>query len=218
MAQFTLNWDNGNILTNENALSQRASYRPRTGDGPWITDGFTPTNDMDKSENTADTPDTLNDNIVYQFKVEAICEVGGPTINDNGVREGINFICLTPSLTHTYKHGDITLDVSGTDITKAEITLKKSSNNALIDRAIIDRVGDTIFMETPSPTRSPDIILSASSGYYWQVDLMADVNNEEVRSSRIDFIGSLCSPYPFTTDAPPVCDPITSADITSVAI
>lgn len=218
MAQFTLSWDNGNILTNENALSQRASYRPRTGDGPWITTGFDPTNDMEKEITEADSPDTLNDNIVYQFKIEAICTTGGPTINDNGVREAINFVCITPTITHTYKYGDIELDVSNTDITKATITLRKGSNNALIDIATVDRVGDSIYMETPSAVRSPTIVLDSSSTYYWQVELIANVNNEEVGSTRSDFIGSLCSPYPFTTDAPPVCDPITDIDISSVEV
>lgn len=218
MAQFTLDWDNGNILTNENALSQRASYRPRDGDGPWLTDGFTPENDIAKEVNEADSPDTLNDNIVYQFKIEAICTVGGPTINDNGVREAINFACITPDLTHTYNHADITLDVSNTDITKATITLRKGSNNALIDVATVNRVSNSIYMESPSLVRNPTVEIEASSSYYWQVELIANVNNEEVGSTRSDFIGSLCSPYPFVTEAPPICDPITDMDISSVEI
>lgn len=211
MAQITLDWDNSNILDNPNIISQRASYRPRTAGGPFITVGFIPSNDMDKTVITADTPNTLSDNIVYEVKVEAICTVNGPTINDNGVQEFISFACLTPVLTKTSTTANITLNVSGLDITKARFTLRRASDNLIMTGpTVVARVGTTISLDKTG--------LVGSTGYYWQVELYATINSTEVISSSSTYLGTICSPYPFTTDAPPVCDPITAVTVTSIEI
>ncbi len=211
MAQITLEWENDNVLDNPNIISQRASYRPRTAGGSFLTAGFTPPNDMDKTVVTADTPNTLSDNVVYEVKVEAICTVNGPTINDNGIQEFINFACITPTLTKTSTTGSISLNVTGLDITKARFTLRKSSDNSIITPpTIIPKLGTTIALGV--------VGLVGSTSYYWQVELYATVNNTEVLSSTTDYLGTICSPYPFTTDAPPVCSPITAVTVTSIQV
>lgn len=93
MATFTLHWDNTAVLANSNVTAQRASYRRRSVGGTFATTGFTPANDMAKSVVSAVTG-TLLDNVVYQFKVEAICTSGGPSINSNGLVENIKFDCI----------------------------------------------------------------------------------------------------------------------------
>lgn len=208
--QFTLTWINTAIATNDNVLNQTVSYRPKTAGGAWITAGFTPANNMNKTVNTADTPNLVY-NIVYEFKVETLCTLNGPTINDDGIEEAIGFECITPDLDQTYNTATITLNVTGLDITKARFTLRKSSNNAIImAAAIVNRVSNSI-------TKTATGLLS-EIGYYWQVETYANVNNTEEISSDTAYFGKTCTPYPITTDAAPVCDPITAMTVASIEI
>jgi hypothetical protein len=208
MAQFSLSWDNSAVLTNTNSISQRCSYKLRTSD-TWLTTGFSPTNDMAKTVITANSTSGLGNNVVYQFKVENICTSGGPTINDNGIQEGINFSCISPTLTETSTTGTLVLDTTGTDITAARVTLKLALDNSII-------VAPTIISVSSNSITANATGLTASTNYYWQVELYAIVNNITVISSDTTQMGSICSPYPFTTGAPPVCNPVTAGTISSI--
>ena len=208
MAQISLNWDNTGVLSNTNVTGQKASYASRSA-GAWVTIGFTPSNIMAKTVNSALSPNTLVDNVVYQFKVEAICTVGGPTINDNGIREIISFSCLSPTLTHDVYTGTISLDVTSTDITKARFTLKKASDNTIV-------FGPTIVSKTLFTITQTIAGLAPSTNYYWTVELYAIVNSVEVISSSTDYLGTVCSPYPFRTSDEPTCNPVTSGTISSI--
>ena len=210
MAQFTLEWNNTNVANNDNAIGQRASYRHK-GDVSWITAGFDPANDLDTDATTTDSPDTLDDNKIYEFKVEALCTVSGPTINDNGIQEDINFACIDPDLDQDEEEATITIDVTGLDINKAKITLRKASDNSIVGvETTISAVSDTIARTVTG--------LLPSTNYYWQIALGAIVNSVQVWSSNTEYLSTVCSPYPFTTDTPPTCDPVTEVDVTSIEI
>jgi hypothetical protein len=209
MAQFVLTWDNTAVLANSNATAQRALYRVKSVGGAFSSTGFTPTNDLAKSATTSTSP-VLSSNIVYEFKVQAICTENGPTDNDNGIVEKISFQCIVPDTEVTATTSNISIDVTGLDITKAKFTLKKSSDNSVVYTGTINRVGDSV-----STTATG---LTGSTNYYWQVELYATVNSIDVVSSGGSFLGAACGPYPITTSAPPVCNPVTSVDVSSIEI
>lgn len=209
MAQFTLNWVN-TISTNPNVINLRASYKAKSSP-TWLTAGFTPTNDLDKTAITADTPNTLLDNVIYQTKVETICTSGGPTINDNGIREQVSFAAISPGLTETSTTGTITIDLTGTDITKARFTLRKASDNSIV-------LAPTIVSKSGSSVTYTKTGLTGSTNYYWQVEFYTTINSIEVISSDGAYTGAVFSPYAFTTDAPPVCNPVTAGTISSIEI
>jgi len=208
MAQFTLEWDATQVITNPNATGQRVLYK-EVGNSTWLDTGFTPANPLPTTANTVQFP-VPEDNIVYEFIVEASCSVNGPTGNDNGPQELISFACITPTITKTDIASTISLDVTDLDITKARLTLRTAANVLVGPAVVANRVGSTI-----STTKTG---LTGSTNYYWQVELYATVQNVEVKSSDQGYLGMACSPYPFTTDAPPVCDPITAVTLTSVEI
>jgi len=208
MAQFKLQWDNTNVNANPNAVSQRASYRQKSVGGVFIATGFTPTNDLAKTVSEALTP-VISSNVIYEFKVQAICTQNGPTDNDNGIQEGIVFSCIAPSMNKTSDSSSITIDVTGTDIAKARFTLKKSSDNSIvITPTIINRSGNSITQLATG--------LQSSTSYYWQIELIATVSGVDVYSSDINQLGVSCSPYVFQTDAPPFCNPVASLTATSI--
>lgn len=210
-AQFTLNWDNTAVLAHPNSTGQRVSYRQKSVGGAWITAGFTPANDLATNVNSADTPNSLLDNVVYEFKVENLCSEGGPTINDNGVREAIEFACITPDTDQDFESASISINLTGTDITKVRFTLKRASDNTIIaGPTVVNRVANAASFNVTG--------LVPETNYYWQVELYANVNNIEVISSQVAYLGQPCSPYPFTTDENPVCNPVTSLDVSSVEI
>lgn len=212
MSQFTLVWDNSSVLVNTNAISQRVSYRQRLLAGAYITTGFSLTNDLAKTVNTVDSPSGLLNNVVYQFKVQTICTLNSPTENDNGVQEGINFACITPVTTNDHNSASAVLTVTNTDITKARFTLKKASDNTIVSGpTVVVRSGNTISL--PIVTG-----LQSSTAYYWQIELYATVNAVDLISSHISQIGSVCSPYPFTTGASLTCDNITSVNVHAIEV
>lgn len=191
MAQFTLNWDNTAALANANAIAQRASYRRRSTMGAFITSGFTPNNDLPKSAVTTQSP-VLVDNVVYQFKVETLCTVNGPTINDNGIQEQMKFACITPEIVESDTTSAISIDVTNTDITKARFRLKKTSDNSTIfGPSIVNTVANTVSITATG--------LTASTAYYWQVEFYATVNGVEVISSAVGYLNSVCGNYASTT-------------------
>ena len=97
MAQFTLNWFAAPVMVNPNSIGQRALYRQKSVGGAFISTGFTPANDLTIVQETVTSPD-LATNKIWEFKVQAICTVGGPTDNNNGIIEALKFACLVPNI------------------------------------------------------------------------------------------------------------------------
>lgn len=205
MSQFTLRWDNTDVNASTNSINQKLQYRYKSVGGLFIDSTI-----IDKTVNTVDSP-ILNDNKIIEFKVQCLCTANGPTDNDNGIIENIGFVCINPTITKTDIQSTITLDVTGLDITKARFTLKKSSDNSLIGLpVIVDKVGTTI-----ATTQTG---LVTATNYYWQIELYANINNTEVKSSDLGFLEIPCSPYPFITNNPPTCSPVTAITVASIEI
>lgn len=202
MAQFTLAWDNTSLLSNTNATGQRASYRQKKVGGLFQVNGFTPTNDLPKTATTSDSP-ILLDNIVYEFKVEALCSAGGPTANDNGIIEQLVFVCITPTKSATHNSATIEVNVVDTDIVKVEFSLKRSSDNSVVSTATVNVISGLA-------TRTVNGLTPITS-YYWEYKLIANVANVETAST-------VCGPHLFTTIPDPVCNPVVSLSIHSVEI
>lgn len=210
--QFTLIWDNTAVLANTNATAQRVSYRRKITAGSWITTGFSVANDLAKSVTTVDGPAGLLDNNVYEHKVETICTLNGPTINDNGIREALGFACITPTITKNDVSASAVLDVTSTDLTKARFTLRKASDNTLISGpTVINRVANAISLPTVTG-------LVASTSYYFQIELYATVQAGEVISSQSGYLAALCGPYPFTTNASAGCNPVTGFTLAAIEV
>lgn len=197
MAVFTLVWDNTVVLANANAIAQRASHRRKDVGGTWFTIGYAPTNDMDKSVSLATSPDLLP-NVIYEFRVQAICTTGGPTSNANGIQEQIIFECINPTINHTDVASTISLDVTGLNLTKARFTLRKTSDNTIVSGPITVAVSVNTITTTTTG-------LTASTNYYWQVELLTTIMGVEVISSSISYLDSVCTPYSFTTSVPATC-------------
>lgn len=210
MSQFTLEWITDDIVNNTNCLTQTAMYRYRLVGGAYISAGFNPSNPLAKSVSTTDSP-ILDNNKVIQFRIETECAASGPSYNDDGVEENIEFAEIIPTVSKTENTATASLDVTGTDITKAKFTLRKASDNSIVGiPTIVNRVNDAISFSQSS--------LSSNTNYYWQIELYATVNNVELVSSNSDYIGTAFSPYPFSTDAPAVCNPVTSLTVTSIEV
>lgn len=208
--QFKLDWLNSKVAASSNSISQRALYRYKAIGGAFISTGFTPANDLATSANTVDSP-VLDDNKIVQFEVETICTLNGPALNDNGIQEAIGFACLIPTIAKTDTTSDISIDVTGLDITKARFTLRKSSDNSLVGSSITA----TPIANSISGSATG---LTPSTNYYWQIELYSTVNTIEVISSDVEYLGAPCSPYPVVTDAPAVCPPVTAATISSTEV
>ena len=205
MAQFTLNWDNTELLANANVTAQRASYRRKSVGGAYITTGFSPTNNLAKSAITTNSP-VLTDNVIYEFILESLCISNGPTPNDNGVREMIGFGCIVPSMVLGDTTAIVTLDATGTDITKARFTLFLLGNPVKGPIVIIRSI-DSIVYNIGG--------LVQNTSYYLQVELYSTINNIEVISSTVGFIASPCGDYLVHTTVTPVCNPTTSLTVSS---
>lgn len=210
MSQFTLNWNNSSLVGSSNSLTQRAVYRFKMIGGVFVSDNFTPPNDLDLLANTVDSP-ILPNNVIIEFKIQTICTVSGPTDNDNGIQEVIEFAEIIPTIVHSYNDSSIGIDVTGTDITQARFTLRRSSNNTIVGTSIVANViANSITANIGS--------LVYSTNYYWEVELYTTINYMVVISSSSNYVGSPYSPYPFTTDTPPLCDPVTAITVTSVEV
>lgn len=199
MAQFTLTWDNTDVLSSGNSINQRASVRRKTPVGAWVTAGFSPTNDLATSVITVITP-ALIDNVIYQFKIETICTAGGPTINDNGIQEAIQFGCINPTIENTDVTAQLVLNVINTDITKARITLRLAADDSPISIQVVNKLVNSITANVNG--------LIPSTSYYWQVELYTIVDGVEIVSSSSDYINNPCGAYAFTTESaipPDVC-------------
>lgn len=197
MAQFILNWDNTAALADANATGQRVSYRRKDVGGSFLITGFSPANDLPKSATTATSP-VLTNNVVYELKVQTLCTVNGPTDNSNGIIEQIGFVCIEPEITQTDIASTITISILGLNITKARFTLRKQSDSSIVD-------GPTVVVAAGNFISRTAAGLTASTGYYWEVELYATINGVEVISSDAAYLNAVCGPYEFETEAPTTC-------------
>jgi hypothetical protein len=214
MGQFTLTWSNTNEISNPNVTGQRASYQARTG-GTWATDGFNPANDMAKTITTTISK-TLSDNVVYQFKIEAICTVGGTVINDNGVQEAINFTCIDTSVAlNSPNYNTVTVGVTGLtglDITKFDFYLKlggagqAGANVATSLGAVVS--GGTVATITFSG-------LNGGTSYELWYAMHATVKGVDVLSTASSQLNGLCGPKTITTQPTPTCSAPTGLGVTA---
>lgn len=200
MATINMTWDNTAVNASPNAIGQRVSKRLKSVGGAYDTVGFNPANDMAKTENAAEA-NTVTANRTYEFKVEALCTVGGPTINSNGVQEGIAFACVNPVFTPTHNSVQVVLNLATTDITKARIVLKKQSDDSTVATQTQNKVGTTVTANFAA--------LDPSTDYYVTVELYATINGVEVISSSANYLNAVCggnvANYQVSTSAAPAC-------------
>lgn len=205
MAQFNINWFNTAVIINPNVTGQRVSYRQKSVGGAFTTTGFTPANDLPKTASSSVSPDLLP-NIIWEFKVEAICTEGGPTANDNGLQEGLKFSCLVPTLSYTMNTATIVLNTLGLDIHQASFVLHRADDDSVVVGPVtVAKVGTTISYTATG--------IDDGTEYYWEVIQYAIVNGLEIQSSSQ--LGVSCYSANFTT-TPETCEPITA--LTSEAI
>lgn len=209
MAQFTLNWFSVLVMINPNAISQRALYRQKSVGGAFISTGFTPANDLPKTAQTTTSP-SLADNVIWEFKVQSICTEGGPTDNDNGIREHLHFACIPPILTFTDTTATIVLNVTTTDITKAAFTLRQVSDDSVV-------YGPTISVRAGNSITGNATGLTPGTEYYWEIVLYTTINGVEIYSTLPSNIDGPCGSETFETDGA-VCAPVTSVDVDSVEL
>lgn len=199
MGTIKLKWNNGSIVSSQNTIAQRASKRIKAIGGSYDTTGFVPANDMATTEN--ETLATVINNRVYEFIIEAICQNGGPVENDNGPIEGIVFQCIAPTFNATHNQVSVVVNLLNTDISKIRVTLKRQLDDSTVGTFTASRGGDTATATFGS--------LSASTGYWVEIELYAVVNGTEVISSSANYLNAVCgsnaAPYQFTTSAPPTC-------------
>lgn len=201
MATFTLNWDNSLVLAEPNAINQRASYRVKTVGGAFITAGFAPANDLATTDVTTVLAGATA-NKIYEFKIEALCTAGGPTMNDNGIVEQIVFLCVAPSsLTQTSSSVTISLDLTATDITKVRFRLRKQGDDSLVQTIT------TVCPGAIGSTSANFTALAANTAYYVTAEFYCTINGVEVISSSSDYLNAVCggnvAGWQVTTDALP---------------
>ncbi len=199
MATFVLNWDNSLVLAEPNAINQRASYRIKTTGGAFITAGFSPANNLATSAITT-TLTGAAANKIHEFKIEALCTAGGPTMNDNGIVEQIVFLCLSPtSLTQSSTTVTISLDMTATDVTKVRFRLRKQGDDSLVQTIT------TICPGMIGTTSANFTALAPNTAYYITAEFYCTINGVEVISSSSDYLNAVCggnvSGWQVTTDA-----------------
>lgn len=209
MAQFNLSWFNTAVITNSNATGQRVSHRQKSVGGAYITAGYTPANDLPTTASNIQSP-VLANNVIWEFKVECLCQVGGPIPNNNGNREGLKFACITPSLSWSTNTGTIVLNVAGLDITSATFILRRLDNDVIqYGPTNIARVGNSI--STTATGLDPD------ESYYWEIIMYATVNGVQIASNDVNQLNDSCFSGEFKTDED-VCGPITDMDASVVEL
>lgn len=206
MAQFNLNWFNTAVIVNANVVGQRAAHRQKSVGGAYSSSGYTPANDLPTTASAVQTP-VLANNVVWEFKVDAICTLGGPTINDNGIQEGLGFSCLVPSLSNTDTTATIVLNIGSVDIGSAAFTLHKVSDDSIVSGPItVNKLGTTISHTVTG--------LDPDTDYYWEFIEYATVGGVVIASSDVNQLGASCFSADISTD-PGICAPVTA--LTSIA-
>lgn len=207
MGIIKFKWNNAAILASINTTGQRASKRIKAIGGAYDATGFTPANDMAKAIDAAQV--TVLSNRVYEVIVEALCISGGPTPNDNGPIEAIDFACILPSFDPTHNAIDVVLDLTDTDISKIRVKLRKQLDNTLVGTFTASRVSNAA---TATFTG-----LTASTAYWVEIEFYAVVNGVEVISSDAFYLGSVCgtniTAYQVATTAPPACPAPTDLEV-----
>jgi hypothetical protein len=208
MAQFTLNWFNTAVIINPNATGQQASHRLKSVGGAFTLAGWSPANPLPKTASTSTSP-VLTDNRVYEMKVEALCTEGGPTINDNGLQEGLKFACLIPVISNITTSGaTVALNVLNTDITAATFVIHLSSDDSVVaGPTTVARVGNSITYNATG--------LDDDEDYYVETILYAITNGSQIQSNDDDQLDVSCFSPDFSTIAA-FCAPITA--LTSTVI
>lgn len=207
MPQFVLNWYAAPVMVNPNSIGQRASYRQKAVGGSFITTGFTPSNDLNIVAQTITSPN-LAANKIWEFKVEALCTSGGPTINNNGIQEALKFACISPTLSSTTTTVTAQLNITGLDITKAQFTLHKVSDNSTTYGPVTNTPSGSI-IQAVATGQTPD------TAFYWEIILYTTLNGVEIASNTTSQLNSSCLSANIST-IPDACVPIT--DITAIAI
>lgn len=141
MATFTLNWT-PNIIGN--VTGQRVYRRQKSIGGSFLTTGFTPSNDLSTSANTATIGSMVN-NVIYEFQVANLCTTGGPTFHDT-IQEGIKFTCLGLSIspgTDPTTQINVESNTSGTDIQTITVNIIETISGNLIETKTLAATGST---------------------------------------------------------------------------
>ena len=164
MASFTLTWSNTALINNNNVTGVRVEYKQKLAAGNFTV---SPPDPLDKSI-TSKLITGLLDNVVYQFKIAALCTAGGPTGNDNGTREAIKFACVSPTETHTDTTATISVVGLPADIKSVRFTLG----------------GVTITNNTSGGSVSNIFTgLTPGASYTATIELIASVNAQDVAST-----------------------------------
>ncbi len=196
MGVLTLQWDNSDVLASPIGTGQRASKRIKTVGGAFDTSGFTPANDLATSATSVQV--TLTENKVYQFKIDGLCSIGGPTPNNNGLIEGIVFGCIIPDITKTTTTAQVVVDVSNTDITKLRFVLRLTADDSVVATVSATRVANSVTGNFSS--------LVGNTNYYVTYEPFAIIDGVEKGSTDLIPSVDLCGDegeYPFTTNNVP---------------
>lgn len=184
MAIFNCSWDNTTIYNNSNVNFQRLSWREKSIGGLFNTTSIVPANDLDRTINSVDFI-SASYNKIYEFILEVFCSSGGSTQNSNGIVEKIAFDCILPqSIGILDTTATLNFNLSNTDITKIRLTLKLQSNGNVVSSVTVNRSGN--FLNHTFTGLTPN------TGYYFELELYANVNEIEVISSSSNFLGAVC--------------------------
>lgn len=174
---------------NGNTINQRTYYRQKNTGGSFLTNNFTPPNDLTTSATTSTfTAATLN--TIYEFQVANICSVSGPTFNSNGIKEGIVFGCITPTETHTDTSAIVSVASIPSDITKIRFSLSNGGVEVGTFQDILVSAGNASRTFTG---------LSSSTTYTAKIQLITILNGIETVSNF-----TTCQ-VGITTNAPASC-------------
>jgi len=208
MAQFNLTWFNTAVIINPNTTGQRVSHRRKSLGGAFTTTGYTPANDLPKTASASQSPSLAN-NVVWEFKVECICEEDGPTINDNGLQEGLKFECIEPSTSNLEETTvTVSLNVTNTDITGATFIIHQDSDDAIVfGPTTVARVGNAITLNVTG--------LDPETDYYIETILYAIVNGSQIASNDANQLNASCISNTFTTAAD-ICEACTDIDASAI--
>lgn len=194
---FTFDWDNTALATDSNVIGQRISFRPKDTLGAWHTAGFTPSNDINKTIHHAINP-LIADNLIYQFKLETICGVGGPVISNNDIQEQITFQCVEPSYTYLiqgvpgFLETDITISLHNLDdVNSVDLLIRKVSDDSLF------RGPYTMAVINGSLEQDISTNIDQSTYYYIQTRYRAFVQGVQVYSDSSNYLGAWCSSQSF---------------------
>lgn len=181
MAIFTLNWTPAGGV---NSLSQSVKHREK-GTGTWLTTNTAPANPVGSAVATADVS-TLDNNTIYDFQVDNICEFGGPT--SSPVLEQIVYACAGSVLVIENADQTATISISGINLLSlnvAKFFVYDSTNTTLLETSANIAV---------APSTSWTTAALADGDYYIRVQYGAIVNGIQELSA----FGPTTCRYSFT--------------------